>query len=229
MAGHLVTALAIAAAPAGGAQEAVLKAAVQVRAAELRVGDLVKVRGGGLPVRIASLVVARLPRGATALDLPAATLATLVRRRVPGLRIAAPAGTVRIRATLAKPAAPDGRGCFAAAFAVPASRAVAAGDVVATECRDVAPARLRYAQGGLAVARAALPAGSYLGRLAALPGRAIAPGAALTLRSQAGPVTIERAVTAMQPGLSGKRLFVRDAEGKVFAVPLALAPEGEVR
>ncbi len=45
----------------------------------------------------------------------------------------------------------------------------------------------------------------------------MAAGDKLVLQSRAGPVTIERTVTAVQPGRSGGRLFVRDAEGRIFA------------
>ncbi|WP_280279766.1 hypothetical protein [Sphingomonas sp. CBMAI 2297] len=225
MAGGIVMGVAlVAAAAGGGGTDVALRPVVEVRSAQLRVGDLVAARDGALPARIADLVVARLPRGASALVLPARDLAALVRRRVPGLRVAAPAGeTVRIRAAFAAAPARSHGGCFAAAAAIPAGAAVTAGDVIATACRDARPAALRYDRGGLAVARAALPAGAYLGRLAALPRDAIGKGTPLTLRSAAGPVTVERAVTTMQSGRSGGRLFVRDAQGKVFAAPLALA------
>jgi hypothetical protein len=46
---------------------------------------------------------------------------------------------------------------------------------------------------------------------------AIKRGAALHLTSTAGPVRIERSVTALQTS-RGKRIFVRDADGTVFAV-----------
>ena len=205
--------VALAVAAAGGAGDVALRPMVEVRSAQLRVGDLVAAREGALPAGIAELVVARLPHGATTLALPARDVAALVRRRVPGLRISAPAGELPARI---------GGGCFAAAAAIPAGAAVKAGDVVAAECRGTVPAALRYDRDGLAVARAALPAGAYLGRLAALPRDAIGKGTPLTLRSAAGPVTVERAVTTMQSGRPGARLFVRDGEGKVFAAPLAL-------
>ncbi|MDF2385701.1 hypothetical protein JMG10_29820 [Nostoc ellipsosporum NOK] len=216
--------LALAVAAAGGAAgDVALRPMVEVRSAQLRVGDLVAAREGALPARVADLVVARLPHGATALALPARDIAALVRRRVPGLRVSAPAGEmVRIRATIAALPARVGGSCFAAAAALPAGAAVKAGDVIAAECRGTMPAALRYDRDGLAVTRAALPAGAYLGRLATLPRDAIGKGTPLTLRSAAGPVTVERAVTTMQSGRSGARLFVRDGEGKVFAAPLAL-------
>jgi hypothetical protein len=59
---------------------------------------------------------------------------------------------------------------------------------------------------------------------AAAPEPAIRRGAALHLVSRAGPVRIERSVTALQAS-RGKRVFVRDADGTVFAVRVA-APEG---
>lgn len=115
-----------------------------------------------------------------------------------------------------------GTGCFATSRDVPAGASLSARDVTAAPCRtDAARARLRYDRdGGVVVAAAALPAGTYLGRLAPLMEAFVAKGAVLTLRSSAGPVTVERQVTAMQAGRAGGRVFVRDSSGKVFAAPL---------
>jgi hypothetical protein len=41
----------------------------------------------------------------------------------------------------------------------------------------------------------------------------------------AGPVVIEREVTALQAGRSGERVFVQDADGAAFAVTLLLSSE----
>ncbi len=71
------------------------------------------------------------------------------------------------------------------------------------------------------VAAEAIAAGTYLGRVAPLRRASVVKGAELVLRSSAGPVVIERRVTAMQPGRAGGRIFVRDADGQVFAAPLA--------
>ncbi|NWN13179.1 hypothetical protein GY655_25765, partial [Escherichia coli] len=80
--------LALVAAMAGdGAVDVTVRPVVRLGSAQLRVGDLVTARDGSLPARIADLVVARLPRGAAVLALPARDLAALVRRRVPGLRV----------------------------------------------------------------------------------------------------------------------------------------------
>jgi hypothetical protein len=47
---------------------------------------------------------------------------------------------------------------------------------------------------------------------------AVRAGDELTLLSRAGPVTIERPVIALQPGYSGRRLFVRDRAGHVSSI-----------
>ncbi len=121
-------------------------------------------------------------------------------------------------------AASSGAGCFAAARDVPAGVALAPADLVPVACRGAAPrAPLRYDRSrGVPVTIAAVTAGTYLGHILPVTVARIARGDTLTLRSSAGPVTIERAVVAMQPGRSGGRVFVRDSEGKVFAAPLAL-------
>ena len=51
----------------------------------------------------------------------------------------------------------------------------------------------------------------------------------MLLRTTVGPVTVERAVTSLQPGRHGKRLFVRTDDGKLLASTLAdiQAPEGK--
>lgn len=58
-----------------------------------------------------------------------------------------------------------------------------------------------------------------------LPKPAVASGDAMTLAVRVGPVTVERPVTAMQPGHVGKRVFVRDTAGHVFSAPLVEAPQ----
>lgn len=121
-------------------------------------------------------------------------------------------------------AASPGAACFAAARDLPAGAPLAPGDLAAVDCRAGAKrAPLRYDRvGGVPVTAAAVTAGTYLGHILPLADGRVAKGDKLTLRSTAGPVTIERTVVAMQPGRSGGRVFVRDSEGKVFAAPLAV-------
>jgi flagella basal body P-ring formation protein FlgA len=76
-------------------------------------------------------------------------------------------------------------------------------------------------------ASAPLPAGTRLGRLALSAAPDIDKGDELTLRSTVGPVSVERQVVALQPGRSGGRVFVRDAEGQVMSAPLSVQPEAD--
>lgn len=114
--------------------------------------------------------------------------------------------------------------CFAAARDVQAGTALSAADLSPVACQPDAPrAPLRYDRSGeVPVTSVAVAAGAYLGHVVPLAEHSVKKGDRLTLRSMAGPVTIERAVVAMQSGRSGGRVFVRDSEGKVFAAPLAL-------
>lgn len=126
---------------------------------------------------------------------------------------------------LAAPPVGDGP-CFATAHAIARGDVVTAADVTAVPCKPAARPALRYdAASGNPIANAALPAGTYLGRLAPMAEEQVPAGTELTLRSTAGVVTIERRVTAMQPGQPGRRMFVRDSSGEVFAVPLASSPK----
>lgn len=120
--------------------------------------------------------------------------------------------------------APAGQGtCFAAARAIPQGTVLTAGDVTPVACKAATRPPLRYdATSGNPVATAAIPARSYLGRLAPVGNAVIPAGTELTLRSSSGVVTIERRVTALQPGHAGGRVFVRASSGEVFAVPLVL-------
>jgi hypothetical protein len=113
--------------------------------------------------------------------------------------------------------------CFATAHEVPAGARLSSDDVAAVPCQPRGRrAALRYDSAARTpIAVSVLPAGTYLGRLMPLPDRQVAAGEPLLLRSSAGPVTIEREVTAMQPARPGARLFVRDPDGRIFAVRYA--------
>lgn len=118
---------------------------------------------------------------------------------------------------------PEGASCFAAARPIAAGAVLTAADLAPAPCKAAGRPPLRYDRAsGHPVALAALSAGTYLGRLAPIGDRLIPAGTPLVLRSRAGVVTIERNVTAMQPGRSGSRMFVRDSSGEIFAVPLVL-------
>lgn len=121
-----------------------------------------------LPPTARNAVIASLPVPGGRIDLSRAALASLIRRRLPGIALA----DIGLSGTVS--------------FVVP--RPVSTKHPVAT----------------------------------ATPEPAIKRGAALHLISAVGPVRIERPVTALQSS-HGKRVFVRDADGSVFAVRVATA------
>jgi hypothetical protein len=188
---------------------------------ELRVADLVRLDRAD--PEIAGRVIARMPAGRSILVLEEEAVANLLERAVPGLGIAdVQAGrTIRIRIVPRAPRLRDG--CLVTNAAVARGAAITARSIAPATCdpaRDPASVRFDTRTGSLRAA-APLAAGAYLGRTAVPADIAIEPGARVTLVSSVGPVRIERAVTALQPGRPGRSLFVRDADGEVFAAPLA--------
>jgi len=106
-------------------------------------------------------------------------------------------------------------------------RPVAAGQpLVAADVADNGPCErgadktaLRYAStSGLAFARRDLAKGDVLPRIGRFALPEIRPGQSLILRTQVGPVEIERVVVALQAGHVAGKLFVRAADGDVFPV-----------
>lgn len=187
------------------------------------VGDLVRdARGRRLAGPTAAIVVLRLPSGRYRATLPAPAVAALVKRRLPSLSIGGVGGITIVSRRLGS--APPA--CWASVRAMQAGEAVTVRDAVPSPCGSTtAVAVFRPGGNTMPIVRDGIPAGASLGRLLPMPADRVMAGAALTLRSVSGPVTIERAVTTLQPGRSGRRVFVRDSEGQVFAAPLALVEE----
>ncbi len=198
----------------------VIAATVSVDRREVTVGDVVRhADGRRFAGAGAALPVLRLPVARRHAVLPAASVAALVRRRLPALAIT-PGGTTTI--TL-RPTADTGTRCWTTLRAVAAGEAVTQRDVTGSPCVEGSPAvAMRTTRDGTAVLTTAQPVGTALGRFLPAPATRIAPGTALTLRSVHGPVAIELPVTTMQPGRSGRRVFVRDGQGRVFAAPLTI-------
>jgi hypothetical protein len=162
--------------------------------------------------------IATLPAGRDRIVVTRRTLEALARRAVPAVALGegGPDGPVAIHRRVSAR-----EGCVAAARPILAGEAIAPGDLVPADCAvGRARAPLHYRSGEGVVAAAPIAAGVPLGRLAPPPPHDVARGAELTLVSRAGPVTISRPVTALQPGRGGRRLFVRDADGAVFAIRL---------
>ena len=196
-----------------------IRETVMLEAPLLRVGDLI-VERGRLSPDVAQLVAARLPdRGYY--ELPAETAAALVRRRVPGLIVSVPDHAVRITIGVAPGKAPV-RQCNRAARALAPGTVLRQTDVTPARCgADAVTASLSY-RGGYVIVRDAIGQGEQLGTLPPLDAAGVDAGAELTLRARSGAMVVEREVTAVQPGRSGGQIFVRSADGAIFAVPLAV-------
>lgn len=196
---------------------------VAVDTRDVTVGDLVRdARGRRLAKPMASIVVLRLPSGRRRMTLPVPAIAALVKRRVPSLSIGG-VGSVTI---VSRPSGLAVPACWTSIRAMQAGEAVTVRDAVPSPCGGATSAAdIRYGGNAMPIIRYRIPAGASLGRLLPVPADRVTAGAALTLRSVLGPVTIERAVTTLQPGRSGRRVFVRDGDGQVFAATLALVEQ----
>ena len=183
--------------------------------AHLSRGDVVA--GMTLDPATRTRVVAMLPREGESVAISRRALALLVRRSVPGMAITAADGEIVLRSIASAPVA---GACFVLTTPVARGAMITPDLVAAVPCDESRPGSVGFdrAAGGV-VARADLAAGSPLGRIAAVPAPGIGKGAPLRLVSIAGPVRIERQVTALQPS-RGRRVFVRDADGGIFAAPL---------
>lgn len=112
-------------------------------------------------------------------------------------------------------------GCFQTAKPLEPGALVRRIDVTKSPCRVEQKAPLRYDRlvRGMRAAEA-IPAGSYLGRLAPSP-FAIDRGQPMRLVIAVGPVLIERALRAALPARAGGRVHALDADGKAVTMPLA--------
>lgn len=180
---------------------------------------LADVAGKGGRGRLAMVEIARLPVGRDRLSLSRRAIAVLVRRAVPGIVVESGDARIVTFRYVRRPGADAGE-CRVTSIAIAAGAAIAGDRVVAGPCAAAAGVRYDAAR-GFVVASRDLPAGSPLGHLVVPPPAAVARGDAVTLVSRAGPVTVERSVTALQSARDGGRVFVRDGSGHIFAAPLA--------
>lgn len=117
-------------------------------------------------------------------------------------------------------AAAESGECLALAQGVGAGEFLTADMATPAPCRDEHP-RLPLTfdrDARTPVASEALPAGTYLGRMALKPGPVAPAGKALQLLVREGPVIIEREVRPLRPLRAGERGFVRADDGTVLAV-----------
>ena len=169
-------------------------------------------------------VIAALPRQVDRIVLTRAGLVSLVRRRLPTLAIVLPVDKADDEVALRRGEQTDlggGPACFELSYAAAPQAALTRQDVTMTSCTSARPPlALTYDRRHAIVHTAeAGEAGHYIGPLVSLPPDLIEQGETLRLRVSAGPVTITRDIVAVQSAQTGESLFVRDADGHVFAVP----------
>ena len=225
--GANVMALTLAAVSSGAAtvnEPWSLRATVRPAASDVTVGDLIRLPASADP-HLRRMVVFRAP--AHDVVLPAATVARLIQRRIPGVSLR-PSMSAKIVTIAGVPKPPrqsnvTARRCFRTARALAAGTASRRDDVTPTDCRaDARTASLRFNSATRDYQPIdAIPAGGYLGRLPTLHAIAIDRGDIAHLQSEQGPVTVEREVTALQPSRPGHRVFVATADGKILSAPLA--------
>lgn len=109
--------------------------------------------------------------------------------------------------------------CLAAVAPIPAGTIPVRSDFTAAPCDGAGPGALRYD-----AARRALAAVRDIGAGEAIVGPPpsllpdVRAGDPLTLVARVGTATVERQVTAAQPGRRGHSLFVRTGDGRLLAV-----------
>lgn len=196
---------------------------VQVSDGAIRLGDLVQLDGSNQQ-KLEAIVIARLPRGVSQIDLSRANVQMLAQRAVPGLQFSGtPEGIVTIRqqAMAVIKAAP----CYETARSLAAGEALTIEDVTAATCdNERKKTAVRHdRETSATVAGQAVNSGEYLGAVHLGSRVSVRRGDKLILKSQAGPVVIERPVVAVQGGRpTDRRVFVQTDDGAVFATDLAV-------
>jgi hypothetical protein len=165
----------------------------------------------------------RVPDGARTILLTEADQREILHRRLPSAKMEPQRRrTLRIDFERVMGAVAP-RLCFELNQPIAAGDAIDAGRATVVTCdTDRARARLSYdPTARVPKATIALAAGSYLGPVV-LPSSLPQPaGQTMTLRTQVGPVTVDRAAVLVQPGRAGRHVFARLSDGKIISAPLA--------
>lgn len=116
--------------------------------------------------------------------------------------------------------------CLTAIAAIPAGTVAVRGDFAEAPCPAEPVSALRYdAQLRATRATRDVAAGETI---AGVPGSMlpdVRPGDTLYLVARVGTATVERAVTAAQPGRRGRSLFVRTPDGRTIRAHLPEEPQ----
>lgn len=179
------------------------------------------------------LVVAQIPANETSTLLTSSEQQRLIRNRLPGqqLKLKYRSSLLLSVDTIGRSDPKPSRICYETKAPVNANGFVARADLEEVACDPRRP-HMRLAFDRVAKAPYTpvnLPARSYVGPLWAPLMKPIAVGTALTLRTTSGPVMIEQAAKALQPGRLGQKIFVQTADKKVFSEKLGEPPVAELR
>lgn len=188
---------------------------------QIRVGDIASAPG------YEGLVIGALPQGVDSVVIDEAAARRLLRNRLPQRQFALNfKDRMAVRQSAADPA--NDRRCLRAASDLAVGEAVVSDNTQPTPCTGGRPvAGLGYDQArGLAFARQPIPSGAYLGPLRLKDSLPVPAGQPMTLRFAAGPVVVERAVVTLQPGVAGKRMFVKTEDNEVISAMVAAEDEG---
>lgn len=179
------------------------------------------------------LVVAQIPANEASTLLTSSEQQRLIRNRLPGqqLKLKYRSSLLLTVDAIRRSDPKPSRICYQTKAPVSAKGFVALADLEEVAC-DPRRSLSRLAFDRVAKAPYTpvnLPPRSYVGPLWAPLTKPIAVGAALTLRTTSGPVMIEQAAKALQPGRLGQKIFVQTADKKVFSEKLGEPPVGELR
>lgn len=179
------------------------------------------------------IVVAQIPANEASTLLTSSEQQRLIRNRLPGpqLKLKYRSSLLFTVDTIRRSDPKPSRICYQTKAPVSAKGFVALADLEEIAC-DPRRSAVRLAFDRVAKAPYTpvdLPARSYVGPLWAPLTKPIAVGTALTLRTTSGPVIIEQAAKALQPGRLGQKIFVQTADKKVFSETLGESPVAELR
>lgn len=199
----------------------------------LRLGDLIDARSIPAAYRDAALRVDIVRLGASehALHLSADMVAHRIRVMVPALGIWA-RSNILSSYTVTYRAANKGQGLAVAPRCLRVLKSIDSG--VPARSDDFAPASCEKLEPGAwflwnpatrsAVTRRAMGEGTTVPRFPGYGDRSVYAGDRLAIRTQVGPVTIQRAVTALQSARTGQRLLVQAEDGTIFSGPMEVRP-----
>ena len=199
---------------------------VNVESRQIRVSDVVELTtlDSGIEDKVVQKVIATIPADKSNVTLTRHDIASLIRRRIPGLPLSENhKGDELVRIEYSKIDEFIGRQtCYGFSKSVIKGQAIIAEDLTAVTCDGNQPLAAMKYNASTNVLRASdnISAGSYAGRISVPTGKYADTNDELVLRVVVGPVKIEKTVWALQPANGADRIFVKDRQGNVLRVPI---------